>query len=41
MKANIDEINPLLISFKERIIDIFGSSEFNIDFCYRMRIGVK
>lgn len=41
IKANIDEINPLLISFKQRIIDIFGSSEFKIDFCYRMRIGVK
>jgi len=27
--------------FKERIIDIFGSSEFKIDFCYRMRIGIK
>ena len=41
INANIDEINPLLISFKERIIDIFGSSDFNMDFCYRMRIGVK
>lgn len=41
IKANIDEINPFLLYFQERIIEIFGSSEFQIDFCYRMRIGVK
>ncbi|OPJ58644.1 class I SAM-dependent methyltransferase [Clostridium chromiireducens] len=41
IKANIDEINPTLVSFKERIIDIFGDKEFKIDFSYRMRIGVK
>jgi hypothetical protein len=33
--------NHILLSFKKRINDIFGSSEFQIDFCYRMRIGVK
>lgn len=41
IKANIDEINPLLLSFQERIIKIYGNSEFQIDFCYRMSIGVK
>ncbi|MDP4146043.1 MAG: class I SAM-dependent methyltransferase [Bacillota bacterium] len=41
MKAGIDEINPFLASFKERIAEIFGDSEFEIGFCYRMRIGVK
>lgn len=41
IKANIDEINPLLLSFQERIIDIFGNNELKIDFCYRMRIAVK
>lgn len=41
LKANGDEINPFLLAFKERILDIFGDTEFKIDFCYRMRIGVK
>lgn len=41
LKANIDEINPFLLAFKEKINDIFGTAEFKIDFCYRMRIGVK
>jgi len=41
IKANIDEINPFLVSFEERILDIFGNNEFEIEFCYRMRIGVK
>lgn len=41
LKANIDEINPFLSSFKENIIDIFGESELKIEFCYRMRIGIK
>ncbi|WP_160687120.1 class I SAM-dependent methyltransferase [Clostridium sp. C2-6-12] len=41
IKSNIDEINPFILAFKEKIIDIFGTAEFEIDFCYRMRIGVK
>lgn len=41
IKANITEINPFLVSFEKRILDIFGNDEFEIDFCYRMRIGVK
>jgi len=41
IKSNIDEINPFLLSFEKKILDIFGDNEFNIDFCYRMRIGVK
>ena len=41
IKANIDEITPFLSSFKERINEIFGDTEFKIDFCYRMRIGIK
>lgn len=41
MKSNLDEINPYVVDFKKKIIDIFGTSEFKIDFCYRMRIGVK
>ena len=41
IKANIEEINPLLESFKARIFEIFGNSEFIIEFCYRMRIGIK
>lgn len=41
IKSNKDEINPFILTFKEKIIDIFGTVEFKIDFCYRMRIGVK
>lgn len=41
IKENIDDINPFFTSFKERIINIFGDDEFQIDFCYRMRIGIK
>ena len=41
MKANIEEITPFLLSFKEKILSVFGNDEFKIDFCYRMRIGVK
>lgn len=41
IKTKIDEINPYLSTFKERMFDIFGDTEFKADFCYRMRIGVK
>jgi ubiquinone/menaquinone biosynthesis C-methylase UbiE len=41
IKAKIDEINPYLNAFKNNIIGSFGDSEFQIDFCYRMIIGVK
>ncbi|MGL4106975.1 class I SAM-dependent methyltransferase [Clostridium sp. LP20] len=41
LKANIEEFKPFFNSYKERVIDIFGDDEFEIDFCYRMRIGVK
>lgn len=41
IKSNADEISPSILAFTERIEDVFGTSEFEIDFCYRMRIGVK
>lgn len=41
IKANIDEISPFISSFKEKIINTFDNNEFKIDFCYRMRIGIK
>ncbi|MFL0197399.1 class I SAM-dependent methyltransferase [Clostridium sp. WILCCON 0269] len=41
MKVNIDEINSFLLSFQKRTLEILGNSEFEIDFCYRMRIGIK
>lgn len=41
LKANIDEIKPALLSFEERIFEIFGDTEFDMDFCYRMCIGIK
>lgn len=41
VKSNGDEINSYLLSFEKRIFDIFGDDEFEIDFCYRMKIAVK
>ncbi|VYU21276.1 methyltransferase domain-containing protein [Clostridium tertium] len=41
LKSNIEEIKSHLLQFKNRIYDIFGEKEFEIDFCYRMRIAVK
>lgn len=41
IRANINEINPYLTAFEEKILDIFGNAEYDIDFCYRMRIGIK
>lgn len=41
IKANINEINLYLTAFEERILNIFGNAEYKIDFCYRMRIGIK
>ena len=41
IKANINEITPCLTAFKERVPAIFGNTEFKMDFCYRMRIGIK
>ena len=34
-------IEERLTGFRSRIIRIFGEEEFAMDFCYRMRIGVK
>ena len=28
-------------SFQEKILSIFGNTEFEIGVCYRMRIGIK
>lgn len=41
LKANINEFMPYLTAFQEKIFDIFGNTEFDIDFCYRMRISIK
>ncbi len=41
MKNNIPEIVPFLEDFKEKIHNIFEDNIFEIDFCYRMRIGIK
>jgi len=41
IKEEIAELDPFLETFKERIVEIFGASTFEIDFCYRMRIGIK
>lgn len=36
-EAIISEVNK----YKEKVYTTFGNSEFSIDFCYRMRIGIK
>ena len=36
-----EAITPEIDSYKEKVFQIFGKREFNIEFCYRMRIGVK
>lgn len=41
VKSNLNEINPYLSSFKNRIYERFEDEEFNIDFGYRMMIAVK
>jgi ubiquinone/menaquinone biosynthesis C-methylase UbiE len=41
IKNEISEINPYLIDFKNNIKNIFCDSEFEVYFCYRMRIAVK
>lgn len=35
------QIEPLLVTFSQNIRAIFGEKQLAIDFCYRMRIGVK
>jgi ubiquinone/menaquinone biosynthesis C-methylase UbiE len=41
IKANIEEIDPYLTAYQEKISEIFGNTEFKIDFCYRLRLGIK
>ncbi len=41
LKSHTSDIQPVLASFKERIRSIMGNNDFEVDFCYRMRIGVK
>lgn len=41
LKAGISEFEPYLNKFKERVNSILGNKNITIDFCYRMRIGVK
>ncbi len=36
-----EAITAEIESYKEKVYQIFGDKEFNIDFCYRMRIGIK
>lgn len=41
IRTNREEILPFVLEFEKRVNDLFGPEEFRIDFCYRMRIGVK
>ncbi len=36
-----EHILPEIDSFRKTVSEIYGAEEFRIDFCYRMRIGVK
>lgn len=41
IKAEIVEIDPYIKAFIERATSILGNEKFTIDFCYRMRLGIK
>lgn len=41
LKAGVGEFEPYLRRFKQSVKSILGNDKFTIDFCYRMRIGVK
>lgn len=41
IKSGIIECEPYIKNFKERVASILGNEECMIDFCYRMRLGVK
>jgi ubiquinone/menaquinone biosynthesis C-methylase UbiE len=41
IKTGISEFAPYIEEFKERVAAILGNKKYTIDFCYRMRIGVK
>ena len=41
IKAGPELISGYIAAYKNVINDIFGDQEFDVDFCYRMRLGVK
>lgn len=41
LKTDAAGIMPYLEVFEEKIRSIFGEKELTVDFCYRMRLGVK
>lgn len=41
LKIMPEKIEKDIEAFKSCIFDLYKDSEFNIDFCYRMRIGIK
>lgn len=41
LKRKPEAILPQVQAFEEKIKNIFGEDSFDIDFCYRMRVGVK
>jgi len=41
LKVQPEMIIPFVDKFEETIHSIFRNEEFNIVFCYRMRVGVK
>lgn len=41
LQKSASQITPLLEAFSKNIREIFAEKEYVIDFCYRMRIGVK
>jgi len=41
LKTDSSGITPHLEEFEEKIRPVFGEKELAVDFCYRMRLGVK
>lgn len=41
LKTGTIELEPYIKAFKDRVISILGNKKCTIDFCYRMRIGIK
>ena len=41
LRLHPEEIEADLARFRETVFSIYGNTPFPIEFCYRMRIGVK
>lgn len=41
IKSGFAELEPQLKSFKQRVASVLGNEKFTVEFCYRMRLGIK